>query len=101
MTVNHLPGGADLASMALPGSYGEVGSAGMGFGLTMAVGLGPGATGAVGSAGEAMWGGAASTTFWIDPSEDLGVVFMTQFMPSGTFDFRRQLKALVYQAIAG
>jgi CubicO group peptidase (beta-lactamase class C family) len=46
-----------------------------------------------------MWGGAASTTFWVDPSEDLVVVFMTQLMPSGTFNFRGQLKTLVYPAI--
>ncbi|GIU86532.1 MAG: hypothetical protein KatS3mg009_1047 [Acidimicrobiia bacterium] len=42
-----------------------------------------------------MWGGAASTIFWIDPVEDLFVVFMTQLLPSGTFDFRGQLTALV------
>ena len=71
----------------------------MGFGLTVAVGLGPAATQAVGSRGEFMWGGAASTTFWVDPAEDLVVVFMTQLMPSGTFNFRGQLKALVYPAI--
>lgn len=100
MAANHLPGGMDVAALALPGGYGEVGFAGMGFGLTMAVGLGPAATGRAGSAGELMWGGAASTTFWVDPAEDLVVVFMTQFMPSGTFDFRGQLRALVYQAIA-
>jgi hypothetical protein len=31
--------------------------------------------------------------------EDLWVVFMTQLMPSGTFDFRGQLRSLVYSAI--
>jgi CubicO group peptidase (beta-lactamase class C family) len=46
-----------------------------------------------------MWGGAASTAFWVDPSEDLVVVFMTQFMPSATFNFRSQLRTLVYPAI--
>ena len=53
----------------------------------------------IGSAGEFMWGGAASTIFWIDPAEELVVVFMTQLMPSGTFNFRGQLKTLVYPAI--
>jgi CubicO group peptidase (beta-lactamase class C family) len=99
MTLNHLPGGAAMSEFALPGGYGEVGFDGMGFGLTMAVGLGPAATGVIGSAGEFMWGGAASTTFWVDPAEDLVVVFMTQLMPSGTFNFHGQLKALVYPAI--
>ena len=57
------------------------------------------ATAAAGSAGEYMWGGAASTIFWVDPAESLVVVFMTQLMPSGTFNFRGQLKTLVYPAI--
>ena len=99
MATNHLPGGGELTGFALPGGYGEVGFEGMGFGLTMAVGLGPAVTEVVGSAGEYMWGGAASTTFWVDPAEDLTVVFMTQLLPSGTFNFRSQLKAIVYGAI--
>lgn len=99
MTINHLPGGAGLAEFAMPGGYGEVGFDGVGFGLTMAVGLGQAETQAIGSAGDFYWGGAASTIFWVDPIEDLVVVFMTQLMPSGTFNFRGQLKALVYPAI--
>jgi CubicO group peptidase (beta-lactamase class C family) len=99
MTVNHLRGGGQLADFALPGGYGEVGFEGMGFGLTMAVSQGPAQTGVIGTAGEYMWGGAASTIFWVDPVEELIVVFMTQLLPSGTFNFRGQLKALVYPAI--
>jgi CubicO group peptidase (beta-lactamase class C family) len=99
MTINHLPGGGELSEFALDGSYGEVGFNGMGFGLTMSVGLGPARTQVIGSPGEFMWGGAASTTFFIDPSEDLIVIFMTQLMPSGTFNFRGQLKTLIYPAI--
>jgi len=100
MRANHLPGGGDLRQFAQPGGYGEVGFDGMGFGLTVAVSNGPVATQAVGSPGEFMWGGLASTAFWVDPVEDLAVVFMTQLLPSGTFDFRGQLKALVYGAMA-
>ncbi len=99
MTVNHLQGDGEMADFALPMGYGEVGFAGAGFGLTVAVSKGPGATGVVGSAGEFMWGGAASTTFWVDPAEELAVVFMTQLLPSGTFNFRGQLKTLVYGAL--
>jgi CubicO group peptidase (beta-lactamase class C family) len=99
MRTNHLPGGGDLSSVALPGGYGEVGFAGMGFGLTVAVSLGPAATGVVGSPGEFMWGGAASTSFWVDPVDEVVAVFMTQLLPSGTFNFRGQLKALVYGAM--
>jgi CubicO group peptidase (beta-lactamase class C family) len=99
MASNHLPAGGDLQSVALPGGYGEVGFAGMGFGLTVAVAQSPTVTQAIGSTGEYMWGGAASTIFWVDPAEDLTVVFMTQLLPSGTFNFRGQLKTLVYPAI--
>ena len=99
MRTNHLPGGGQLRDFALPGAYGEVGFDGMGFGLTVAVGLGPAATQVTGSPGEFMWGGAASTLFWIDPIEQLIVVFMTQLLPSGTFNFRGQLKTLVYPAL--
>ena len=99
MTCNHLPGDGEMADYALPMGYGEVGFAGNGFGLTVAVTKGPQATGVVGSHGEFMWGGAASTAFWVDPVEQLAVVFMTQLLPSGTFNFRGQLKALVYGAL--
>ena len=99
MTSNHLPGDSDLQSFAMPGGYGEVGFAGMGFGLTVAVAKAPAVTQVIGSPGEYMWGGAASTIFWVDPAEDLTVVFMTQLLPSGTFNFRGQLKTLVYPAI--
>jgi CubicO group peptidase (beta-lactamase class C family) len=101
MTANHLPGDGDLTSFAIPGGYGEVGFDGMGFGLTMAVAKAPAATQVIGSPGEYMWGGAASTIFWADPAENLAVVFMTQLLPSGTFNFRGQLKTLVYPAITG
>jgi len=99
MTTNHLPGNAELREYAVPDGYGEVGFDGVGFGLTMAVGLGPVATGAIGSVGDFYWGGAASTLFWVDPAEDLIVIFMTQLMPSGSFNFRGQLRSLVYPAI--
>jgi CubicO group peptidase (beta-lactamase class C family) len=98
MRQNHLPGGCDIAAMAL-GTFGETQFHGNGFGLGFAVSLGPVATGSVGSPGEYYWGGAASTIFWLDPVEDLTVIFMTQLMPSGTFNFRGQLHALVYPAI--
>jgi len=99
MTVNHLPGGADLSAMAT-GGFGEAGFTGVGFGLGFAVGQGPAATAMAGSAGDYYWGGAASTAFWIDPVEDLAAIFMTQLMPSATYPFRAQLRALVYQALA-
>jgi CubicO group peptidase (beta-lactamase class C family) len=99
MAANHLPGGGSMTEFAMPGGFGEVGFTGMGFGLTVACGLGPERTGVIGSAGDFTWGGYASTIFWVDPAESLVVIFMTQLIPSGTFNFRDQLKALVYPAI--
>ena len=97
MTMNHLPGGKDLAALDvdLQTLYGNVG---VGFGLGFASTIDQVATGAL-TRGDYYWGGAASTVFWVDPIEDLWVVFMTQLMPSGTFDFRGQLRSLVYSAI--
>jgi CubicO group peptidase (beta-lactamase class C family) len=100
MTANHLPGGGELTEFAVPGGFGEVGFTGMGFGLTVATGLGPTRTAIAGSAGDFTWGGYASTIFWVDPAEELVVIFMTQFIPSGTFNFRDQLKAIVYGSLA-
>jgi CubicO group peptidase (beta-lactamase class C family) len=52
-----------------------------------------------GSKGEYFWGGAASTFFWVDPEEDLAVVFLTQVLPSSAYPVRRELRTLVYSAI--
>jgi CubicO group peptidase (beta-lactamase class C family) len=99
MGANHLPGGASMTEFATPGGFGEVGFTGMGFGLTVATNLGPEKSGVVSSKGDFTWGGYASTIFWVDPVEELAVVFMTQLIPSGTFNFRDQLKTLVYPAL--
>jgi len=97
MTSNHLPAGSDLASMAV-GAFSETAYEGVGFGLGFAMSLSEVETGALGE-GDFYWGGAASTIFWVDPWEDLAVVFMTQLMPSATFNFRGQLKNIIYSAI--
>ncbi len=98
MTLNHLPGQRTLNEMG-QSTFAEVAMEGTGFGLGFSVLVDPAAGGAVGSTGEYAWGGAASTSFWIDPSEQLAVVFMTQFMPSNQYPIRRQLKSVVYQAL--
>jgi CubicO group peptidase (beta-lactamase class C family) len=98
MTRNHLPGGADLETLAL-GSYSEVANAGRGFGLGFAVIDDPLAAKVISSPGEFSWGGLASTVFWVDPAEDLTVLFMTQLMPSSTHPIRSQLHQLVYQSL--
>ncbi len=97
MHMNHLKGGQDLTRLA-EGTFSETANEGVGFGLGFATTLGQVETGSLG-AGDYYWGGAASTIFWVDPTEDLVVIFMTQLMPSGTFNFRGQLKSIVYSAI--
>ncbi len=98
MTRNHLPRDEDLTQWAL-GTFSETTYEGYGFGLGFSVHLGSSRSATIGSPGEYAWGGAASTIFWVDPAEELIVVFMTQLMPSGTFNFRGQLKSLIYPAI--
>ncbi|MEM1435223.1 MAG: serine hydrolase domain-containing protein [Pseudomonadota bacterium] len=98
MTRNHLPNNEDLTRWAL-GSFSETANEGSGFGLGVSVNLGSERTGEIGSLGEYSWGGAASTVFWIDPKEDLIAIFLTQLMPSSTFNFRGQLKSLIYSSI--
>lgn len=97
MTKNHLKDGQDLTQAAI-GGFSETAKAGIGFGLGFAMTIDQTLTGGL-SSGDFYWGGAASTIFWADPKEDLSVVFMTQLMPSATFNFRGQLKSLVYSAI--
>jgi CubicO group peptidase (beta-lactamase class C family) len=97
MRKNHLAGGKDLSSMAI-GAFSETAYEGVGFGLGFAMTLGEVEAGTLG-AGDYYWGGAASTIFWVDPNEDLVAIFMTQLMPSATFNFRGQLKNIIYSAI--
>jgi CubicO group peptidase (beta-lactamase class C family) len=98
MTANHLPQGGDLTEHAL-GRFSETTYQGVGFGLGFSVTLDPVEAQLVGSEGEFAWGGAASTAFWVDPAEELIVIFLTQFMPSQVFNFRGQLKTIIYPAI--
>lgn len=97
MRRNHLPGGKDLAAVDVE-LLADYGSAGVGFGLGFASTVDQIATGSL-ARSDFYWGGAASTVFWVDHAEDLWVVFMTQLMPSVSFDFRGQLRSLVYSAI--
>ena len=96
MTTNHLRG--DMADMG-QARFSESTYAGIGFGLGFSVMLDPAKAQILGSPGEYAWGGAASTAFWIDPTEEMAVILMTQLMPSSTYPIRRELRVLTYQAI--
>jgi CubicO group peptidase (beta-lactamase class C family) len=85
MTVDHLTGQ----------TYRE----GQGFGLGFSVVKDLGARGLPGSVGEFGWGGAYHSTYWVDPKEQLVVVYFTQLIPARGLDDHDKLRALVYQAI--
>ena len=98
MRANHLPGGRDLADISVS-MFSEATYQGVGFGLGFAMTTDVAKTGVAGSNGEFWWGGAASTAFWVDPVEDLSVVFLTQFMPSSLYPVRRELRSMVNAAV--
>ena len=98
MTKNHLPGGTDLEQFGRK-LFSENTYEGIGFGLGFSVTDSPVLNKTPSSPGEYAWGGAASTAFWCDPVEDIGVVFLTQLLPSSTHPIRPELKQLVYQAL--
>ncbi len=102
MTANHLPGGKEITDLSPSGSaFTETGYHGVGFGLGVAVTLDPAKAGIPGSKGEFTWGGMASTTFFVDPVEQLIVVFMTQAIldTPRRVRLRRDLRTLVYGAM--
>ena len=98
MASNHLPGGVDLPAMSRS-MFSEAAYNGIGFGLGFAVTMNPAQTMIAGSPGEFNWGGAATTSFFIDPAEELITVFMTQVLPSSAYPLRRELRTMVYAAI--
>ena len=99
MRMNHRPGGQDLADLAPPGMFSEAAYQGLGFGLGFAMVTDPARYGVTASPGEFSWGGMASTAFWVDPVEDVCVVFLTQLVPSSTYPIRRELRTLINAAI--
>ncbi len=90
---SHLPPedfGARPLQYAVGGTYAN-GGLGVGFGLSGSVITDPASTGLPVSKGTFGWGGAASTFFWVDPEEDIAVVFMTQLVISSTYPLRAEL----------
>ena len=72
---------------------------GMGFGLGFSVRLDVGAAGVPGSEGEYGWGGAYHSTYWVDPTENLIVLYFTQVIPANELDDHQRIRALIYSAI--
>ena len=98
MTTNHLPNGESIADRALSGMFNTIKHQSVGYGLGVSIGLEPAVSQIAGAAGQYGWGGAAATTFWVDPVEELIVVFMTQLKQS-PYSIPRELQVLVNAAI--
>ena len=81
----------------IPDDWQPLWRTGSGFGLGFAVVTDVAETHTLGSLGTYSWGGLASTTFWIDPVEDLIGLFMTQLI--GDSPFHPQFRVLTYQSI--
>jgi CubicO group peptidase (beta-lactamase class C family) len=98
MRRNHLPDNQDLPGLSV-GAFSETPYAGSGFGLGFSVKMDVAKSQTNGSVGEYGWGGLASTNFFIDPVEELVVIFMTQLIPSSTYPIRQELRAIVNGAL--
>ena len=92
MGSNHVGPGSGVT----PGPY-YLPGAGFGFGLGFAVRTEAGVSPIEGSVGEMNWSGAGGTTFWVDPKENMFVVFMAQTV-SQRGRLRVALKNIVYGA---
>ena len=86
MTADHLSEAADYRQ-------------GEGFGLGFTVLTDLGKRGTPGSVGEYGWGGAYGSTYWVDPAEELVVVYFTQVRPSSIVKDQLMLRTLIYQAL--
>jgi CubicO group peptidase (beta-lactamase class C family) len=100
MTANHLPGGGDLTQMS-KSLFSEAENAGMGFGLGFGTVIDAAATMTHCNTGEFYWGGMFSTAFFVDPVDDVIMIFMTQLMPSSAYPVRREIKTMLYSALIG
>ncbi|HEX5321160.1 MAG TPA: serine hydrolase domain-containing protein [Stellaceae bacterium] len=99
-SLNFLPGNREIVDMSFPGMFSESDYAGVGFSLGCGVNVDVAKMRQPGTLGAYAWGGAAATAFWIDPREELTVVFMTQVIGSeARLTLRRDLRTLVYSAM--
>jgi CubicO group peptidase (beta-lactamase class C family) len=92
MHMNYLP--ADL----LPYKITDPPAYGYGFGLGSRVLLNVAESEKPGSVGEFGWGGAAKTSYWVDPQEEIVGVLMSQSMMQFEMP-ERDLQVLTYQAL--
>jgi CubicO group peptidase (beta-lactamase class C family) len=101
MIRNHLPAGLHFGpNTAELGIAAPLPQLGQGYGLGLGVRLQEALGGVPGSAGDYYWGGALGPYFWVDPAEDLIVIFMLQELNvQRRVRYRSLLRTLVYQAL--
>jgi CubicO group peptidase (beta-lactamase class C family) len=72
---------------------------GFGFGLGFEVRTAVGDSAQPGTVGEYGWSGAAGSTFWVDPKEQLYAIYMIQANDADTRDLRMQFRTMVQAAL--
>lgn len=70
-----------------------------GFGLGLAVRTTSGVVRMMGSVGQFSWPGASGTDWWVDPKEELAVVYLSAAPGPLRWHYRQKINAMVYQAI--
>jgi CubicO group peptidase (beta-lactamase class C family) len=95
MTANHL--GVDVVNLI--GQTGDPTRADYGFGLGVAVRTLPGISRTMDSVGTFSWPGASGTNWWVDPREELTVVWMAHTPGSKRWHYRQVINAMVYAAL--
>ncbi len=96
MTANQLSANVDVSRLH---EFAVEHMDGFGFGLGVAVRTQPGVAGVMGTPGEFMWSGAQGTMFWVDPKEEMVVVFLANTPGPARRHYRELVKNLVVQAI--
>jgi CubicO group peptidase (beta-lactamase class C family) len=97
MTANQLGANVDVSRL---NEFAVEHMDGFGFGLGVAVRTQPGVAGVPGTPGEFLWSGAQGTMFWVDPREEMAVVFLANTPGPVRRHYRELVKILVEQAIA-
>ena len=72
---------------------------GFGFGLGFEVRTALGDSAQPGTVGEYGWSGAAGSTFWVDPKNELFAIYMIQANDADTRDLRMQFRTMVQAAL--
>ena len=93
MICNHIP------RRLLPIGFEDGPTPGVGYGLGFGTTLDIGEAAKIGSKGEFYWSGAATTSFWIDPTESIIGIQMSQFQPSGFHAIEEDFRVGAYQAV--